>query len=269
MPNTGDFDPAEAIDFNQDKARQRVRQQRAAEEAEKQRVQAQEDSRRASVRKLLLYADEQLEDIRNPIVSEFVIGERWWAVERISDPRDRRAFEVKLQSDPDQRLISTEDPGFFSNRYKHAVAQRQYRVLARYYGSWLSLSNTSGAYESIKGLVKLRQPRAGYAFASIQNDWDPRNVGNIFIDVNDLVSAGSHSRVSWRIASKNLGRNYVDQHFRIHFRIFESLEEAAEGECNNVSVESLTKQVTQALDFVATGQPPEPKLIYSDGPDYS
>jgi hypothetical protein len=73
VPNSGEFDPAEAV--------QGFRRQRAAEEAEKQRVQAQEDLRRARIRKLLRYADEQLEDIRNPVVSEFVITEQWWTPE--------------------------------------------------------------------------------------------------------------------------------------------------------------------------------------------
>jgi hypothetical protein len=151
VANPGDIDPAKAINFDQDEARERVRRQKAAEEDEKQRAQEQEDLRRANIRKLLHYADKELEEIRNPIVSEFVVTEIWWS-----------------------------EVGLF--RKRHEERRRQ----TRYCGSWLALVCTihEGSGSSRRGLVKLREPQVGYAFADI-NAWDPRNVGYIAQELTD------------------------------------------------------------------------------------
>lgn len=232
MPNPGDFDPAEAI--RQQRAAEEARKQR--EQAEKQRVQTQEDLRRANILKLYRYAEEQLENIRAPIVSEFVVVEK-------------RPSEV----------------GFF--RKRTIYHQRE----TRYLGSWLWLRTHFKApgYEDRgdskkEGLVKLRRPRAGYAYvairydlesvpyvASVRNDggrsrdlrqtaWDPRSVTCITIKFD----SGGSEVFQWP--------NYQQ------FQIFPSLEDAAEGTHRRYSVEILTKNVTQALDFVATGQLPDP-----------
>lgn len=214
MPNPGDFDPAEAV--------QGIRQQQAAEEAAKQRAQAQEAQRdlyRANILKLLRYADEQLEDIRNPVVSEFIVTEWWWTEK------------------------------WWTSRLKGHHRQ------TRYYGSWLSLSNTRGDSSStydntITGLVKLRQLRAGYAKVKITDNWDPRNASNIILVANNIYS--------WQALQirPDKGRGGA-------FQVLTSLEEVTEDK-NLGGVETLTKCVTQALDFVATGQPPEPQRIEHD-----
>lgn len=96
MSNPDDFDPAEAI--RQERAVDEGRKQR--EQAEKQHVQTQDDLRRASILKLLRYREQQLENIRNPVVSEFVVTEEvWW----VSEPgwvskvgRDQRQIRSKV-----------------------------------------------------------------------------------------------------------------------------------------------------------------------------
>jgi hypothetical protein len=98
--------------------------------------------------------------------------------------------------------------------------------------------------------VKLRQPRAGYAYVDIylaataytwdprgHNNWDPRNVGNI-------------------------NPYHLDRDFRIFASLEEMIEEISGGKTSRrlslgPSVEHVTKYVTQALKFVATAQPPE------------
>lgn len=55
------------------------------------------------------------------------------------------------------------------------------------------------------------------------------------------------------------------------FQIFASLEETTEPMYPNPdasSVEDITKAVTRALDFVATGQPPDPTWVSTESPDY-
>ncbi len=175
MTSPGDFDPVKAV--------QGARQQRAAEEAEKRRRQAQGDLYHAELGdnrlKLLRYADEQLEDIRNPIVSEFVISETWWK---------RRIF---------------------------GEARHHRRQKARYYGSWLALSSTRPRFDhhtasnNRVGLVKLRQPRAGYAFVKIDG-WDPRNVAYFDIALTNYFGE--------KLSSSSLP----------DFRIVASLEEVTE-----------------------------------------
>lgn len=214
MPNPGDFDLANA-----------VRQQRA----EEQRVQAQQDLFRANILKLLRYADEQVEEIRNAIVSEFVFTEKWSTTEQISDKRAPEAFKRELRAG--QQIISTEDGGsIFRPRTIYTVATGHERQ-TRYYGSWLALNSTSGVSNYRSGLVKLRQPRTGYAYVQT-GGWDPRNVGRI---------------------------EGIPQ-------IYESLEEATEDISPRIGfyfshVEQLTKPIRQALDFATTGQPPTPKHI--------
>lgn len=225
MPNSGDFDPAKAVDFD---PAETIRQHRAAEEAmkqreeaEEQRRQAQEEFRRANTLKLLQYADAKLEDIRNPIVSEFVVAEMWRSIVGII------FYEYQTQ----KREIS-------------------------YYGSWLSLECARGDADKRWCVVKLRQPRAGYAYAKIEDDWDPRNVGNIYdvdpLDYDQIIRRRGPMFRDWVRANGSL-------------QIFASLEEAAE--CLNHSVEGLTVAVRQALNFVATGQPPEPTYISNN--DYT
>jgi len=90
MTNRADFDPAEAI--------QGVRKQQAEEEAKKRAGEEAEEQRRANVLKLLRYAEEQLEEISNPVVSEFVVTERWWTTEQISDKRAEKDFKKTLRA---------------------------------------------------------------------------------------------------------------------------------------------------------------------------
>jgi hypothetical protein len=224
VPNTGDFDPAEAI--RQQRAVEEAEEQREEikkkrEEAEKKRRQAQEDLRRADILKLLRYADEQLEDIRTPILSEFVITERW--VTR----------------------------GIFGGLRSHRREQ------ARHYGSWLALRSTRGTSVSKSGLVKLRQPRYGYAFVRIDNDWDPRNVGHLDLaltnDFGTKIDSPCILRGTFRIVTslEEVTERIVTAGTELMFNRYTSLGE-------------LTKAVEQALDFVATSQPPEPEYIRYD-----
>lgn len=222
MPNTGDFYPAKAIQgARQQRAAEEAKKakKRAAEEVAKQRAQAQRDLQRADDLKLLRYADEQLEEIRNPIVSEFVVTERW----------------------------ATKS---WWRGYK------QHRRQTRYYGSWLSLTSTRGPMSgdaSRSGLVNLRRPRTCYAYVRINEGnvhinegSDPRNVGHI-----NVVLTDAFGRRGFQVG-------YV-------FRIFASLEEATEAVHPNGSLILSVGPgaVAQALDFVATGQPPNPTRVES------
>lgn len=150
MPNSGDFDPAKAIQGFRQQRDAEESKKRAAEEAAEQRRQAQEELRRTNLLKMLRYADEQFEEIHNPVVSKFVIDEG----------------------------SSIEMVGFFRKRAIH----RQHTT--RYYGSWLLLysmvstpDDWGGHSYSRSGLVKLCQPHTGYALVETEErDWDPRNV---------------------------------------------------------------------------------------------
>lgn len=143
MPNPGDFDPARAVNFDLAKTLQDTSQQRAAD----QRARAERDLLRANVLKLLRYAEEQLEDIPNPVVSEFEIEPGPNHVERF--------FEIRPHLRPQ----------------------------VRYYGSWLALWMTRGRHYSGPdkkyGLVKLRQPPGGYAYLVSSSGWDPRHGGSV------------------------------------------------------------------------------------------
>jgi len=143
-------------------------------------------------------------------------------------------------------MIGCEDKSsLFRSRFIYTIATRHERQTC-YYGSWLSLSNTYVGQNSIASLLNLHQPRDGYAHVDILNDWDPRNVGNFTIDLNTPRS------------SKKPPNNATGGYFS---RIYESLEEVTY--LPGLSVESHTQYVTQALNFVATGQPPEPERITS------
>ncbi len=248
MPNTGDFDPAEAF-----------RQLRAKEQG----VQAQQDLFRANILKLLRYADEQLEEIRNPVVSEFVLTETWWTQEskRISDKRAPEDFKRTLRAD--QTIIGTpeKEGGFFRPRYTYTVAtSHKHERQTSYYGSWLSLESThfEGHSSYRRGLMKLRQPHAGYADLQLVG-WDPRNVGHITIELTDSYG---RERSYPRTPSGHSG----------YFCIHESLEETAvipRDISYDHQIKQLTKFVKQALDFAATGQPPEPFYIPQGPSDWN
>jgi hypothetical protein len=233
VPSPGNFDPAKA-----------VRQQ----QAEEQHAQAQRDLYRANILKLLRYADDQLEEIRNPVVSEFVVTERWWTQEskQISDKRPPEAFKKTVKVP--QEILGTPEKvgGFFTSRYIYTVAtSREHERQTLYYGSWLWLDAEfeASTYHSPgsnakRGLVKLRQPRAGYAYVSC-SDWDPRNVSNVIIELTDR-------------------RGQTKNNEFLPFQMYASLEEVV-FRFLNYNLEHHTKMVRKALHFGATGQPPATK----------
>lgn len=253
MTNPSDFDPARAI-----------RQQRDAEEAtkqreevERQRAKAQRDEHRVKVLKLLRYADEQLENIRNPVVSEFVVDERWWTPEseQISDKREPDEFRRTLRTN--QRIAGYEGDVklFRPTRYIYTiVTSHRHRSQTRYYGSWLSLDITRGVLSERQGLVKLRQPHAGYAFVRL-GGWAPHTKDHIPINLTD-----HHGR---KIHPSSTGPGGINQYFRLYKSLAPVIADSYS------SVERLTKHVTQALDFVETGQPPEPEWIEAPPEPYS
>jgi hypothetical protein len=214
VTNTGDFDPAEAI--RQHRAEQEAETQRI--EDEKRRAREREDKHRADMVKLLRHAEEQLGEIHDPIVSEFVIEETWVT---------RHLFK----------------------RLRHHRRQK-----AIYHGSWLALASTTHERRSTsrRGLVKLRRPHVGYAFAQI-DDWDPRNNAHFEIHLTNDFGEELSSRPLW-------GGN---------FRIVASLEDAVDSIKTLPSQEqramsaigTLAKAVAQVLNFVENGQPPNPEVI--------
>lgn len=233
MPNTDDFDPAEAIR----KHRAAEETERQCDEAEERRIQAMRERNHADILKTLRYADEQLEGIRNPVVSEFVFTEKWFR-----------------------------ESGFFRKRTKRHERQ------TRYYGSWLALGSTTHEGSNVsskRGIVKLREPRVGYAFVQI-NDGDLRNVVYLDIRCTNIPLTRFGADGEWCRYSLIRSGN---------FRIVASLEEAAdtlEGSADSIkrlpsqeerdmaSVGKLTKAVGHALNFVETSQPPKPEVIPFD-----
>lgn len=258
MPNSGDFDPAKAI--------QGVRQK----QTEEQRRQAQEDQLRANHLELLCHAEKRVEAMHNPIVSEFVIDERWWTLEseRISDKREPDEFRRTLRNN--QRVASYEGETklFRPTRYIYTiVTSHKHRSQTCHYGSWLSLSITRGAWSERQGLVKLRQPHAGYAFVRI-GGWDPRTKDYIPINLTD-----HHGR---KIHPSSTGSGRINQYFRLYKSLEPVIADSYLKDLSGTqlasvkhlasSLERLTKEVTQALDFVETGRPPEPKWITFEEP---
>lgn len=242
MSNPGEFDPAEAI-----------RQQEATEEAERRNFQAQGAVNRANMLKLYSYAEERLEAIRDPVVSEFVVTEQWWT------PEPNWISRRKMRAD--QHVIEHRSVGLFTNRDEYKVATRHERQ-TRYYGSWLWLVNTRGGStnNTRSGLVKLQRSHAGYVYVGV-GGWDPREVGHVIVGLTDLRGRELPGR-SWNHPG---------------FQVLASLEEVVGDEAfitvsSNLSqhfptgteIERLTRAVRQALDFVSTGQPPEPKQIHND-----
>ena len=102
-----DFDPAKAI--------REARQQWEVEATQEQCAQAQQqtldDKITEAVRDLLLYADGQLESLRNPVISEFILAEMIWG------PKPgRRGWR----------------------KQKPQIVRREHQT--HYYGSWCSYS---------------------------------------------------------------------------------------------------------------------------------
>lgn len=259
MTNTGDFDPAKAVqDVRQQLDAEAVEEakKRAEAEAAEKRTKAYAAERRANKLELLRYAEKELEKIRNPVISEFVITERWWTEEpEYISPGKKRA---------DQEEISTISSSFLGRR-KIQVATRHERQ-TRYQGSWLSLYtqhavppgsvSRQDATTHRRGWVKLSQPRAGYAYVSISG-WDPRNVGAV---TKEIISLSTLRRALRSGLSKEVRERANEEIKRKNpLRIYESLEEASEEAL--YPVEKLTREVAQALNFVKTGQSPKPKRI--------
>lgn len=273
MTSTGDFDPAKAVDFDQDKARERVRQQQAEKEAEKKRIREGKDQGRANKQKLLRHADEQLETIDDPVVSEFVVTERWYT------PKRKKVLGVS----PGEIEISKEDNFLYGcpfplsllakgRRYKYRVATRHERQ-TRYCGWWLSLDTSSSpdAYDSDRvhyhgwssreGWMKLRQPRAGYAHVRLSGY--PHNVGYINIDFTDKHGRDLTDERGRKVPSRI--DQYDERGYKIpsdrhqHFRVYEeSLEELLEKVTSSTTGLSV-ENVARALNFVATGQITKPR----------
>lgn len=222
MPHTGDFDPAEAI-----------RRQRAAEEAERQReesearrIQATRERNRADRLKTLRYAEGQLGDVRDPVVSEFVVTERWQLRE-----------------------------GFFRVRF------RGFQREIRYYGSWLALGSTvrgaGGSVSERRGLVKLREPDVGYAWVTAGGS-DPRNTAHFETHLGVLESSPRPARYE---ETRDTGFRIVAS----LEEAADSVEKLPSPEQRDMaSIEILTKAVGHALSFVETGQPPRPEVIPFD-----
>lgn len=243
MPDQGNIDPAKAV--------QGVRQQRAAEEAERQRkeqlAQEQRDQHRANVLNLLRYADQKLEEIPNPVVSEFVVTERWYTPtsKKVSDKRKLRPGETSIRKENNPLYSSLLNLLLRQGPYKYSVATVHERQ-ARYYGSWLSLetyfrqdTNDWGQLESPtqhkRGLVKLHQPHSGYAMVNIVDDCDPRRVSEIIIHHTDR-----HGREEYGYR-KGFLRKYT------------SLKLTSSTASVSTEIVVSAETVARALDFVETG----------------
>jgi hypothetical protein len=294
MPKPSDFDPAKAIqDLRQQRAAEEAKK-RVAEEAEERLKRAEKAARRAhraDMLRLLRYADEELEGIRNPVVSEFDVTEWWWTLEPQRYRRwvsngggsfAREEIYKKLRAGQelvDERAIKTKD-GFFARRtlYEYTIATRHMRETP-YHGSWLLMSNCllytihfSGDFDpeevyGLEGMVKLRRPHAGYAYVKMKsstgNGQDPRGVGSVHINLTDNLG----NKIP------NDEGNYQTDHERrrrsspfgslphYDFQVFSSLVEAPEVPLMlSIDIEEVAKNVEQALHFVATGEPPDPNL---------
>jgi hypothetical protein len=243
VANLGDFDdPA----FDPAKAIQGLRQ---AEEDEKQR----QALARANRLKLLRHAEKELEEIRAPVVSEFVVNENWWIPEHktVSDKRAPEDFKRILQ--PWQWIARTDKGGsFFRPRFVYTVATAQQRQRqTRYYGSWLWLKTTyytdrcdwgtySHDYTWIKGLVKLCQPHTGYAYVI-------------------TTAAGHGCPKSHSLVIELTDRQGRKKKSRFPLQLYASLKDVANLFPGH-NLQANTEIVKQTLDFVKTGQPPKPEI---------